>query len=411
MWRQWARPVGSKFDHDFTLDAMLDLDHPRKIAAANWARDVLTDGVEGFDRERWQRAAEFGVQGLTLPVEYGGTDVSGVEAMLTFEGIGLGCDDNGAVFALASQVFPGQMSIARFANDEQRRRWLPGLRDGSTIAAFAMSEPHAGSDTSAITTIATPLGDGSYRLDGEKAWVTLGPVCDLLVVFATTDPSAGRWGLTAFVVDAASPGVQRGAAEPKMGMRSCPFGSIRLDNCVVGADDVLGAPGAGGGIFTAAVEIERAFLYAAQLGSTERVLQRSIDRARSREQFGQPIGAFQAVSHRIVEMKLRHEAARLMLYSAAARFDRGDSVTMAAALAKLMASETAVSSALDGIRVHGAEGYTDACGMEAELRDAIAGLAYSGTSEIQRNIVARLLRIDRPVPARSRTGKEGGNQT
>lgn len=376
---------------------MLDSEHPRKTAAATWAREFLTDQAEGFDRAQWRRAAGFGVQALTIPTTYGGADASGVEAMLTFEGLGLGCVDNGLVFALASQVFPSQMSISRFGSDAQRQRWLPGMCDGSIVSSFAMSEPEAGSDTAAISTTATLLEDGSYRLDGEKAWVTLGPVCDVVIVFATTEPGAGWWGLTAFIVDAEADGVVRGEIEPKMGMRSCPFGRMRFDGCIVGDDQLLGSVGAGAAVFGAAVEAERAFLYAAQLGSMERVLDRTIQRARSREQFGQPIGGFQAVSHRIVEMKLRHEASRLLLYAAAAKHDRGEPVAMAAALAKLQTSEMAVQSALDAVRVHGAEGYTDACGLEGELRDAVGGLAYSGTSEIQRNIVARLLKIDRPL--------------
>ncbi|MFW2332725.1 acyl-CoA dehydrogenase family protein [Ilumatobacter sp.] len=389
----------SSFDSDTTIEAMLDLRHPRKMDAATWAHE-LDDHVDGFDRERWRRAAARGVQALTVPKEFGGDAVSGVEAMLTFEGLGLGCSDNGSVFALASQVFPGQMSIARFGSPEQQERWLPGLGDGSLVSAFAMSEPDAGSDTSAITTTATELDDGTFRLDGEKSWVTLGPVCDIVIVFATTDPEGGWWGLTAFVVEAGTPGFDRGEVEAKLGLRSCPFGRLRFDGCVVGPEHVLGGVGAGGSVFSAAVEAERAFLYAAQLGAMERVLDRTIERARGREQFGRPIGGFQAVSHRIVEMKLRHEASRLLLYSAAARHDRGESVALPAALAKLQTSENAVQSALDAVRIHGAEGYTEACGIEAELRDAIGGLAYSGTSEIQRNIVARLLKVDRPVRPR-----------
>ena len=387
----------SGFDHRITVEAMLDLEHPRKLAAADWARQALAGDADGFDRARWRRAAGFGVQALTIPAAYGGAEASGVEAMLTFEGLGLGCGDNGSVFALASQVFPSQMSIARFGSDAQRERWLPGLCDGSLVSSFAMSETGAGSDTGAIATTATLLDDGSYRLDGEKAWVTLGPVCDVVIVFATTQPGSGWWGLTAFLVDADAEGVVFGEVEPKMGMRSCPFGRLRLDGCIVNADQILGGVGAGGSLFSAAVEAERAFLYAAQLGSMERVLDRTIQRARSREQFGQPIGGFQAIAHRVVEMKLRHESSRLLLYAAAAKYDRGEPVAMAAALAKLQTSEMAVQSALDAMRIHGAEGYTDACGIEVELRDAVGGLAYSGTSEIQRNIVARLLKIDRPL--------------
>ena len=396
------------FDAVATVDAMLDLAHPRKMDAATWAAAELADDVDGFDRNRWRRAAAYGVQGLTIPREFGGSAVSAVDAMLTFEGIGLGCDDNGTNFALASQVFPAQMTLARFGSSEQQARWMPGLLDGSTVASFAMSEPQAGSDTSAITTTARQHDDGSFRLDGVKSWVTLGPVCDVVIVFASTDPSAGRWGLTAFVVDADAPGVERHRAQEKMGLRNCPFAHIRFERCVVGPDRVLGAVGAGGSIFNAAVEIERAFLYAAQLGATERVLDRTIHRARSRTQFGQPIGAFQAVAHRVVDMKLRHETSRLLLYGAAARFDRGEAVTMAASLAKLQAAESAVMTGLDAIRLHGAEGYTQECGIEVELRDAVGGLSYSGTSEIQRNIVASLLRLDRARPAERQPGVGDG---
>lgn len=180
-----------------------------------------------------------------------------------------------------------------------------------------------------------------------------------------------------------------------MGLRSCPFGTLRLEGCEVGSDDLLGAVGAGGSVFSEAVEAERAFLYAAQVGAMERALDACVRRARERTQFGQPIGTFQAVSHRIVDMRLRHETARLMVYKAAALHDRGSPVALAAALAKLASSEAAVESALDAMRIFGAEGYTEAAGVEVWLRDAVGGLAYSGTSDIQRNIVARLMGVDR----------------
>ena len=235
--------------------------------------------------------------------------------------------------------------------------------------------------------------------------MTLGPVCDVVIVFATTDRALGRWGITAFLVDATTAGLERGPVEPKMGLHSCPFGQLTFDGCIVGPDAVLGNPGAGASIFADAVESERAFLYAAQLGAMERVLDVAVVRARERHQFGVPIGTFQAVSHRIAEMKLRHEAARLLVYKAAALADRGAQVAMAAALAKLQTSEMAVLSALDSIRIHGAEGYTVSGGVEFELRDAVGGLAYSGTSDIQRNIVARLLGVDRPVRRRKPGGE------
>ncbi|MDY7105945.1 MAG: acyl-CoA dehydrogenase family protein [Actinomycetota bacterium] len=384
------------------FEAMLDLAHPLKVEAAAWAATELPGAGSGIDRDVWRRAATWGVQGLLVPTALGGGARSISEALLVFEGLGLGCVDNGVVFALASQVFAMQRALTSAGSPAQLERWLRPLVAGELIGSFAMSEPDAGSDTASITTTATALDDGGYRLDGVKSWVTLGPICDVVIVFATTDPAKGRWGITAFVLDANSPGLRRGPVVAKMGLGTCPFGTLELDGVVVGPDAVLGAVGAGAAIFADAVESERAYLYAAPLGAMERVIDASIRRARERRQFGAPIGTFQAVSHRIVEMKLRHEAARLLVYKAAALAERGESVAVAAALAKLQTSEMSVVSALDAIRIHGAEGYTEAAGVEAELRDAIGGLAFSGTSDIQRNLVARLLGVDRPARRRAR---------
>ncbi|MFW2382240.1 MAG: acyl-CoA dehydrogenase family protein [Acidimicrobiales bacterium] len=380
------------------LDAMLDLQHPIKMKAAEFAEDELRyPGSDRFDTDRWARSAQFGVQGLMIPRDYGGGGRSAVEAALTFEGLGLGTSDNGFVFALASQSFAMQRALIAAGTDEQKSRWLPQLAAGSAIGSFAMSEPDVGSDTGAISTVAASVAGGGWLLNGAKAWVTLAPVADVIVVFATTDPSKGHWGITAFMVEADRDGLEIGAVQPKMGMNTVPFSEVRLENCKVDESDLLGNPGSGGSVFTGAVEAERAFLYAAQMGSMERVINLTINRARHRRAYGKPIGAFQGISHKIAEMKLRHEGARLMIYKAAELYDRGEPMTMAGALAKLQTSEMAVLSALDAMRVHGAYGYTEEAGVEAELRDAIGGLAYSGTSEIARNLVARLLHADRPV--------------
>ena len=259
------------------LDAMLRSDHPRKLAAAEWAREHLGP-IEAFDRSRWRTAAEFGVQGLMVPTELGGAGCSVVDALLTFEGLGLGTEDQGTVFALAAQVFAMQSALLMAGRAEQTSRWVPGLCRGDVIGSFAMSEPDAGSDTGSITTTAAPLDDGSFRLDGVKSWVTLGSECDVVIVFATTDPAAGRWGLTAFLVEMDNPGVHRGEVIAKMGLGTCPFTTVTFDDCRVGPGSVLGSVGAGGAIFADAVNAERAFLYAAQLGATERAIDLSISR-------------------------------------------------------------------------------------------------------------------------------------
>jgi alkylation response protein AidB-like acyl-CoA dehydrogenase len=382
------------------LDAMLHGSHPRKLAARDWAREHgSTDASQPgslIDRSMWRAAADAGIQSLIVPTEFGGAGRSAVDAMLTFEGLGLGASDNGLLFALSSQVFAMQRAFADSASAQQLEQWMPKLLAGEAFGCFAMSEPEAGSDISAISTVAVAQDtDGSYVLNGSKSWATLGPLCDVAIVFATTDPDKGRWGITAFVVDASTEGFVRGPAVAKMGLGSCPFGSLDLVDCRVGPESVLGRPGSGAAIFADAVEGERVFLYAAALGAMERVLDQTVERARTRRQSGKTIGSFQAVSHRIVDMKLRHEAARLLVYKAAALHDRGQSIALAAGLAKLQTSETSVQSALDAMRVFGATGYTVEAGLERELRDAVGGLAYSGTPDVTRNIVAGLLRLDR----------------
>ncbi len=382
------------------LDAMLDLAHPVKTAMADLAGgfSMPADTVT-FDREAWKAAADAGVLGLLVDPAHGGQGRSIVEALLAFEGLGLGTDAHGTVFALASQVFAMQRALQDSGTPEQLERWLPSLVAGSSIGSFAMTEPDAGSDTAGITTLATPVSGAADRwtLSGTKTWVTLAPQCDVIIVFATTDPTKGRWAQTAFLLESDRAGISVGEAIPKSGLAGCPFASVTLADVEVSSDDVLGKVGAGGSVFTSAVDAERAFLYAAQLGAMERTLDKTIRRARTREQSGQQIGKFQAVSHRIAEMKLRHESARLLVYKAAALHEAGRSITLAGALAKLASSESAVESALDAIQIHGAEGYTLAAGIEADLRNAVGGLAYSGTSDIQRNIVAGLLGVDRPL--------------
>jgi alkylation response protein AidB-like acyl-CoA dehydrogenase len=385
------------YDAGRALDALIDEKHPEKESVAQWARAELADPDltrrderSEFWREGWDRCARYGIQGLVIPTDLGGQGLDLVTAMLRFEGLGLGCDDGGLVFALSSQIWTMQMALDRFGTAEQRERYLPPLASGEQIAAFAMSEPESGSDAFALTTRAERTGDG-YRLEGTKAWVTMAPVCDVIMVFATLDPALGRWGVTAFLVGARAPGVMIQPNRSKMGLRTTPFADVVLDGVDVPVGARLGAEGAGAAIFSAAMETERAFLLAGSVGRLERQIADSVAYANQRAQFGQPIGAFQGVSHAIADMKLAHETARLLLYKAVALQARGTPSMMAAALAKLSASEAALAGALSAVRVHGARGYVSEHGVERVARDTLGGVIYGGTSDIQRNIVARLL--------------------
>ncbi len=378
--------------------ALVEPDHPVKTETSEWAAAnlgrhdlVRADHESQFALEDWRRCAERGILRLMVPVEFGGQGADLATTMLTLEGLGHGCGDNGLTFALASQMMSTQVALCRFATDEQRTRWLPDLLDGTAFAALAMTEPGSGSDAFSLSATAEPLDDGSYRINGHKAYLTFGPVSDLCLMFASTRPDAGSWGISAFLVPTDLPGVERGEARDKMGMRTTPFGDIEFHDVVVPPDARLGREGAGASIFSAILDIERSYVFAPQVGAMQRQLDETVAYAREREQGGHPIGHYQAVSHRIVTMKERHEQARLFLYRAAMADVTGRDVTLNASLAKIVLCDTGIASALDAAVVHGAKGYVSEFGVERQLRDALGGQVYSGTSDVLRNVVARLL--------------------
>lgn len=383
---------------------MMTIDHPVKSAATEWAARELPHGdslPSGWlvDRATWKKAGDFGVLGSCLPERHGGRPLSPVALALTLEGMGASPADNGVVFAIATQSVAANRAIGTSGTPAQLQQWGPLLAGGDAFLAFAMSEPNSGSHPWSMETRARPESDGSWTLDGVKQWVTLAPIADAALVFAVTDPALGQWGITAFIVNAETAGFSVSEPVPKMGLQACPWGEITLESCRVPADAVLGRVGSGAAIFSNVVESERAFLYASQLGAAERLLNHTVDRARSRTQGGVHIGSHQAVAHRLVEMKLHHEAARLLLYKAAECIERGVSSTLPASLAKLMATTSTTNNAIDSMRTFGAYGYTEEAGVEREVRDALAGLAFSGTADVTRNIVAGELGLNRRTPA------------
>jgi alkylation response protein AidB-like acyl-CoA dehydrogenase len=230
-----------------------------------------------------------------------------------------------------------------------------------------------------------------YLLDGEKSYVTNAPVADVFVVYASTDPSAGYLGLSAFAVERGAPGLTVGAPFAKMGLTTSPIATIYLDQCRVPSGNRLGAEGAGAAAFTASMQWERACLFAGYLGSMQRQLERCAAYAAERRQFRRPIGKNQAVSHRIADMKLRLDAARLLLYRACWQHAQGGDASLEIALSKIAVSEAAIQAGLDAIHIHGGGGFMSETGIERALRDAIPSTIFSGTSEIQRDLVAARL--------------------
>lgn len=341
-----------------------------------------------FRREAWQRCGALGLLGLCVPVAYGGAGRSALDTAHLIEAFGRGCPDTGLVFAASAHLFACAVPIAAYGTDAVRSRLLPGMCDGTLIAANAMTEDGAGSDVSAIATRAVRDG-GGYVLSGVKSWASNAPVADVIVTYAVTDPKAGFLGTSAFVIQRDTPGLSVDGPFEKMGLDGCPAGSVRFDGCRVPAEALLGGEGHGAAIFQHSMTWERVCLFAGYVGMMDRVLDDCVAHARQRRQFGHRIADFQAVSHRLADMKLRLEAARLLLYRACFRLDRGDLAPIDAALAKLAVSEAAVQTALDAVQLFGARGYRVADGIERVLRDALPATLFSGTSEIQRELIAK----------------------
>ncbi len=353
-------------------------------------RDRHGPGQEAGWRDLWQKCADFGLFGLCIPQEYGGAGHSTLTTIMALEAIGRGCADNGLTLGINGQIWAVLKPILSFGTDAQKRKYVPGLIDGRLVGAHGLTELETGSDAMSLKTTAEAR-DGGYVLNGTKAYIGMGPDCDLALVFASTTPDHGAWGVSAFLVEAGDAGFERGQPEEKMGLRSVPLGGLRLTDCWVPEDRRLGPVGAGMSIFQHTMEWERSFIFSSHVGAMARQLDECVAYSRSRETFGTPIGENQSVSNRLAEMRLRVETSRLLLYRAAWLKDMGRPSALEAAMAKLHISEAFAASSLDAVRIFGGRGYLSADGIERNLRDATGGLIYSGTSDIQRQIIARLL--------------------
>lgn len=362
----------------------------RRISAARDRRPGEAVGDGAFCAETWREASEFGLTGLDVPTEYGGLGLDCLTTARVLEGFGKGCADLGLLFSAAAHLFACCGPIVSSGSPTLRARLLPRLAQGQSIGANAITEPEAGSDVLALRTLASRDGDG-YSISGEKTLVTNGPVADVTVVYACTQPGGGYLSLSAFAVERDTSGFLVSEPFAKVGLRGSPTGSVYLQDSFVPAENLLGAEGQGALIFKAAIQVERACLFAAYLGAMARQLEDVLSFARERRQFGRAIGKNQAISHRIVDMKLRLESARMLVYRACWQLDRGRDAAVEASLAKIAVSEAAIRSGLDAIQIHGGLGVMSEVGVDRSLRDALPATVVSGTSEIQRDIIAARL--------------------
>jgi alkylation response protein AidB-like acyl-CoA dehydrogenase len=378
--------------------ALSDAQQSWQDAAIRFAREELSadldldrrDERREFWRDGWERCARFGIQGLPIPEQYGGKGQGLPVTIAAMEGLGYACPDNGLIFAMNASLWTVSIPILLHGTDAQKKRYLPGLCDGTILGANGASEPEAGSDIFGMASTAKRTESG-YILNGSKIWVTSGPVADLFVCYASTSPDRGILGISAFLVPKETPGFRVVREIPKMGLRTVPMGELAFEDCQLPLDALLGREGRGAEVFNASMEWERGSILASALGTMRRQLERCIDHARHRQQFGKPIGKFQAVANRIVEMKLRLETCRPLVYQIGWLKEQGKDATMQAALAKLHVSDCFVKNSLDAVQIFGASGYVTETGIERDLRDSVGSLIYSGTNDIQRNIIAREL--------------------
>jgi len=345
---------------------------------------------ERFNRQGWQRCAEFGVMALPADPAFGGEGASMRQVIGAFEGLGYGCRDNGLLLAISAHLWGSLLPVGKFGSSQLKARFLPLLAAGRFIGGLAVSEPEAGSDAFSLAASARRDGD-NYVLDGVKTFVTNGTVADVVVVLARCGQREGMDALSAFLVEKDFPGFQVEKKLGKMGLRTAEMAQIRLAECRVPASNRIGPEGIGRALFAHVMEWERACIMAPAVGSMQFLLDRTITYAKERVQFDQPISSQPEVAARIIQMKLRVDTSRLLLQETGQLKEEGRSVLMEASLAKLYVSDCWVKNCLDAMAVHGGYGYLTDFEIEKELRDAMGSQFYSGTAEIQRLTAAKMM--------------------
>ncbi|MGH9467883.1 MAG: acyl-CoA dehydrogenase family protein [Terriglobales bacterium] len=354
-------------------------------------------------RERWDKCARFGLQGLNIPARYGGLASDTLSALHVLEGIGRGCDDNGLLMGLGAQLWSVNPPLLAFGSEEQKQQWLPLLARGSAVGAFALTEPESGSDVFHLHTHAR-AESGGFRLSGVKTFITNAPRADLFLLFASSAAGGGYFGLTAFLLPRTLEGLEIGPPMQKMGLETSPMSEVRLDEVWVPAQAVLGETGGGGAVLRYTLEWERGCLLAPALGTIERLLESTAVYTRERKQFGRPVFEFEAVARQLAEMRLRLELARLLVYEFAWHKDQHLPAAVQASMVKLYLSESLRRASELAVHLHGASGYMRELEFERNWRDAMASSIYSGTTEMQHNLIAESL-LRAPVARGGEAGR------
>ncbi len=356
----------------------------KEVAKEAAQRDEEADMPEALITQ----LAELGLFGIAIPEKYGGAGMGTVASSLVVEEISKACAATGVLISAHSSLCVEP--IMTFGTDAQKERYLPGLASGETIGCLSLTEPGSGSDAGAATCTAV-LKDDEWHINGTKNFVTNGKQAGVVVLIAVTDPDDPKRRLSAFIVEKQAPGFQVGKLEHKLGIRGSSTAELVFEDCVIPRDALLGERGRGLRIALTTLDAGRIGIAAQALGIAEACLYEATEYAKTRVQFGRPIGKFQAIQHKLADMAVGIEAARILTYRAAWLKDMGKEYGTAAAMAKLFASEVASKAANHAVQVFGGYGYCKDYPVERLLRDAKITELYEGTSEIHRLVIARSL--------------------
>lgn len=341
-----------------------------------------------FPREILTRMGELGLMGITVPEKYGGSEMDFVSYIIAIHELSKVSAVVGVILSVHTSV--GANPIMYFGNEEQKKRYLPKMASGEYLGAFCLTEPSSGSDAGSLKSRAVKK-EGHYVLNGSKVFITNGGEADVYIVFASTDPTEGTYGITAFIVDKNTPGLVIGKDEEKMGLHGSRTVQLTFEDMKVPAENVLGNEGEGFKIAMANLDVGRIGIAAQALGIGEAALEAAAGYAKERVQFGKPIAAQQGVGFKLADMATAVEASRLLVYRAAQLRSEGKPCGKEASMAKLFASQTAMDNAIEAVQVFGGYGYTEDYPVERYFRDAKVTQIYEGTSEIQRIVISKHL--------------------
>jgi len=372
---------------------VLDQDHLMvRDAVRTFVREAITPHAAQWDREKTfpkdvhRQLAGLGAYGVLVPEEYGGAGLDALALAVILEEIAAG--DGGTSTAISVNNCPVCSILLTYGNEAQKREWLTPLARGEMLGAFCLTEPQAGSDASALRTTATRDGD-AYVLNGVKQFITSGRNGDVAIVMAVTEKTAGKRGISAFIVPTTTPGYIVARVEDKLGQHSSDTAQIVFDNCRVPAANVIGAEGEGYRIALSGLEGGRIGIAAQSVGMARAAFEAALAYAKERESFGEPLFAHQAVQFRLADMATQLEAARQLIWHAASLKDAGQPCLTEAAMAKLFASEAAERICSAALQIHGGYGYLSDFPLERIYRDVRVCQIYEGTSDIQKILIAR----------------------